>query len=40
MTRYSSLSLTEIVCLCADEGGDEGMARVRFPCWHADQASQ
>lgn len=23
MTRYSSLSLTEIVCLCADEGGDE-----------------
>lgn len=23
MTRYSSLSLTEIVCLCADEGSDE-----------------
>jgi RNA polymerase sigma-70 factor (ECF subfamily) len=23
MTRYSSLSLTEIVCLCADEGDDE-----------------
>lgn len=23
MIRYSSLSLTEIVCLCADEGGDE-----------------
>lgn len=23
MTRYSSLPLTEIVCLCADEGGDE-----------------
>jgi hypothetical protein len=23
MTRYSSLSLTEIVCLCANEGGDE-----------------
>jgi RNA polymerase sigma-70 factor (ECF subfamily) len=35
MTRYSSLSLTEIVCLCADEGGDEAwqefVSRVKRP---------
>lgn len=29
-TRYSSLSLTEIICLCADEGGDEAWKEFVF----------